>query len=169
MQILMHCRVVLNQKHFRKLDFEVQVAAVMDTDANTITDLLQADAAVISVESLQDNQQKDPDLLQLIQYTEEGTLPTSQQRACNYKLVLQNQLFVMLDGILYYVDHKHANRRLLMLPKHMRERVIEENHRGKFRGYFSGTEFSRVSFLCSGGKVCTYKDIYVIVKAWLRV
>ena len=41
---------------------------------HTITDLLQADAAVIPTESLQDNQQKDPDLLELIQYMEEGTL-----------------------------------------------------------------------------------------------
>ena len=114
---------------------EVQVAAVMDTDANTITDLLQADATVIPTESLQNNQWKDPDLLELIQYLQKGTLPTSQQQA--RKLVLQTQLFAILDGILYYVDRKHANRRLLVLPKQMWERLIVENHRGKYGGHFS--------------------------------
>lgn len=91
--------------------------------------MLQADAVNISIESSRDNQQKDPDLL-------EGTLPVDEQQA--RKLVLQTQSFVILDNVLYCVDHKRANTKLTLVPKHSCQRVIKENHRGKIGEHFSG-------------------------------
>ena len=59
----------------------------VETDESTITNLLQAEAVDIPMESLKDNQRKDPVLLEMIQYIEEGKLPADRQRA--RKLVLQ--------------------------------------------------------------------------------
>ena len=60
-------------------DMEVQVAAVGDMSENVITTLLQADPLDTQTATLQEDQHKDPDLLELIRYMEEGILPTDQQ------------------------------------------------------------------------------------------
>ena len=93
---------------------EVQVAAVVDMSKNDITTLLQADPLDTQTATLQEDQHKDPDLLELIRYMEEE-VPTDQQLA--RKLVLQAQEFVILDGILYYLDGKRGNQRLTVVPK----------------------------------------------------
>jgi len=94
---------------------EVQVAAVMDGNKDDITTLLQADPVDKPTTALQEDQRRDPDLLELIRYMEEGILPADQQGA--RKLVLQAQTFVILDDILYYVDSKRGNQRLAVVPK----------------------------------------------------
>jgi len=94
---------------------EVQVTAVMDGNRDDITTLLQADPVDKPTTALQEDQRRDPDLLELVRYMEEGILPADQQKA--RKLVLQAQTFVILDDILYYVDSKRGNQRLAVVPK----------------------------------------------------
>ena len=50
-----------------------------------------------------------------------------------------------------------------MVPKHIHKRVIEENHRGKFGGHFSGDRVFK-SLISNWWWEGTYKDIYVYVK-----
>ena len=54
------------------------------------------------------------------------------------KIASQLFLFAVLDGILYYIDHKRNHQRRVVVPKHLKERILEETHRGLMSGHFSG-------------------------------
>ena len=53
------------------------------------------------------------------------------------KLVLEGTLFAVTDGILYFLDPKHGNRKRTVVPKQLRRQILEETH-SRFGGHFSG-------------------------------
>lgn len=53
------------------------------------------------------------------------------------KLVAQETQFSMIDKILYYIDHRHGNRRRVAVPQHLREKLLRKTHGGTYGGYFS--------------------------------
>ena len=69
-------------------------------------------------------------------FLQNGVLPEDSNRA--KKLAAQESLFALIDGILYYVDPRHGNRKRIAVPSHLREQLLEENHRGIYSGHFSG-------------------------------
>ena len=117
---------------------ETQVAAVCPHP--TITDLLQEDSfnlrQGVNGDIYGEEQRKDPTLLETIMYLQDGTLPEDSNRA--RRLAAQESVFVLLDGILYYVDQHHGNRRRVAVPTHLREQLLKESHRGVYSGHFSG-------------------------------
>ncbi len=44
----------------------------------------------------------------------------------------------VLKGVLYYLDPKKNHSKRLVMPKHLREELIEQYHGGPFAGHFSG-------------------------------
>ena len=100
---------------------EVQVSAV-SSDEN-IESLLDSKPPEIVPDSFSNEQKKDEQLREIIQFLEMGELPSDDTRAC--KIALQQSLFVMVD-VLMFVDMKHKGQRQVVVPEHLRQRMMEE-------------------------------------------
>ena len=81
-------------------------------------------------------QVKDQRVKKVIEFLQHGKLPEDRTRA--HKFALQESLFAIIDGILYYVDPKRQNRKRVVVPKQLQRQVLEETHAGPFAGHFSG-------------------------------
>ena len=89
-----------------------------------------------SLESFSSEQRNDPEVKELIVFLEDGTLPTDDVKA--RKLALQESLFTVTDGILYFLDPKHGNRKRAVVPKQLRRQILQEVHSSPFGSHFSG-------------------------------
>ena len=75
-----------------------------------ISDLLAAPPQTSVLENdLYQEQRKDPKLAVFIHYLEDGILPQDEKEA--RKTVALATKFVILDKVLYFVDHKKTGRR----------------------------------------------------------
>ena len=92
--------------------------------------------ATIEPASFAEEQRKDPRVFEVIHLLESGELPADEQRA--RKLALQENLYVVVDGVLYHLDPKLTGSKRAVVPQHLREQVMEQSHRGPMAGYFSG-------------------------------
>jgi hypothetical protein len=81
-------------------------------------------------------QWKDPEVREILEYTERGKLPENVHRA--RRLVSEGSVFVTVDGVLYYIDPRRGNRRRVVVPKQLRRQILEETHSSRFAGHFSG-------------------------------
>lgn len=79
---------------------------------------------------------KDPVLKEMMDFLHRGTLLDDLNRA--RKLAAQQPLFPLMDGILYYIDAHHGNCKRVVVPSHLRVKVLQENHHGLYSGHFSG-------------------------------
>ena len=103
-----------------------------------ITDLLAAPPQTsVSENDLYQEQRKDPKLAVFIDYLEDGVLPQDEKEA--RKTVALATKFVILDKVLYFVDHKKTGRRRAAVPSHLQERLLQEYHGGRMAGHFSGS------------------------------
>lgn len=61
------------------------------------------------------------------------------------KIVSQEPLFSIIDEILFYIDTNSKGQvtHRAVLPTHLCQSVMEENHRGPFAGHFSGDHMYR--------------------------
>ena len=132
---------------------EFQVAIVRsDQDINTI---LEADPAQMS-ETPADyasEQCKDQQLKEIIDFLSDGQLPKDSNSA--KVIASQEALFMLTDGILYFVDPKSNNRRKVAVPKHLQKQLLEENHRGLYGGHFSGPR----ALQCIGEAVVVARNV----------
>ena len=105
---------------------EAQVAAVHSD--HMITELLLIDpATAVAGDDGNDytvEQSKDPVLREMINFLQEGTLPEDLSKA--RKLAAQKSVFILTDGVLYYVDPRHSNRRRVAVPTHLRDQLYTE-------------------------------------------
>ena len=90
----------------------------------------------VGAEELVKLQVEDNQLSQLRQYLQDGELPEDGKQA--KRLVLEKERFVILDGVLYYVDPGGQHRLRIAVPKKLRETLIKETHAGPFGGHFAG-------------------------------
>ena len=81
-------------------------------------------------------QSKDPEILVIIEYAENGTVPKDARRV--RRLVSEGSVFVIVDGIAYYVDPKRENRRRAIVPQQLRKQILANAHSSRFAGHFSG-------------------------------
>ena len=81
-------------------------------------------------------QRKDPEVLEIIEYAEDGKVPVDPHRA--RQLVLEGSVFAMGDVIAYYVDPKRGDRRRAVVPRQLRKQILESAHSSRFAGHFSG-------------------------------
>ena len=82
---------------------DVQVS-VVDSERANIEDLLETPPASDSLPDYQQEQQKDPRLLQIIHFLEKKDLPPEEELA--RMTSLESPLFTIVDGVLYFVDPK---------------------------------------------------------------
>ena len=119
---------------------EIQVAAIGSDDCSVgdrnIDTLLKCDPISGTSASFEEDQRKDPAMVEIIRFLEEGVLPDDPDRA--RKLALQEHLFVIIDRVLYRLDSKQDHRKQVVVPRHLQEQIMEEAHRGPMSGHFSG-------------------------------
>ena len=114
---------------------EVQVATIQ-TEQSTIQSLLQSAPLSYSQQSLAPEQQKDPEVLEIVMFLEKGELPLDEKRA--RRIALQASLFTLVDGVLFYLDPKQEHRKRAVVPSHLREQLLQENHSSLMGGHFAG-------------------------------
>ena len=85
---------------------------------------------------LAEEQARDPDLHQLITFIERGQLPPEEDST--QKIALQQPLFTVTEGVLYYVDLKRGNKKRAAVPKTLQWTLLEETHAGPYGAHFSG-------------------------------
>ena len=82
-------------------------------------------------ETLADRQRRDPELLNTIQYLDEGTLPLEEKDARRVTLIAEQ--FTVIDKVLYHLAKDHSLR--VVVATEDRERLFREAHDGKFSGH----------------------------------
>lgn len=96
-----------------------QVAAVR-SDGADLTELLQLEPEINPVRNVTDfalEQRKDPLIREIVMFLESNKLPLDKDRA--KRLALRSTLFVLIDGIVYYVDGKQGGRKRAVVPSHL--------------------------------------------------
>ena len=107
---------------------------VTSASANAdIQDLLKLGAVTRGNDSFVDEQQKDSEILEMILYLTKDDLPDCDKTA--RKIVAKAPCFT---GILYFLDSKRGGRKRCVVPHHLRQSIMEENHSGPMAGHSSG-------------------------------
>ena len=52
-------------------------------------------------------------------------------------LVVEGRRMEIIDGVLYHEDVSNPGRRCIVVPKPLRQELLEENHSTMFAGHFS--------------------------------
>ena len=84
----------------------------------------------------------DPEVQKFIDLVECGELPEDELIA--RKMALQQSLFTVIDGVLYYVDLKRNNCKRAVVPQSLKKQILEQTHAGPFGGHFSGQRMFNV-------------------------
>ena len=80
-------------------------------------------------------QRRDPELVELITYLEQGELPADDQKA--RRIILQKPLFAIENGILIFLDSKQDHRRRVVVPSHLRQQLLSEHHSSSMGSHFA--------------------------------
>ena len=83
-----------------------------------------------------DEQEKDPEILEMKVFLGSGRLPDDVQRP--RKVAAQAPLFTLIGVIVYLIISKKNNRKRCVVPVHMRRELLEEIHSGPLAGHFAG-------------------------------
>ena len=122
---------------------EVGIAAV-----DSVTILLQPviflyslkTQQLLELDSFASEQVRDPFVREVFNFMRSRQLPEDKVLAC--KIALQESLFTILDGILYYLDPKHSSRKQAVVPKQLQKQILEDAHSGLYGGHFCGRMYS---------------------------
>ena len=86
-------------------------------------------------DDIKQEQRSDPDLLPMIEYLESGKLPAEEQTS--RKIVIESPKFELIDGVLYFEYPSSPHHWCIVVPKHLRQTLLEEAHSGQFAGHFA--------------------------------
>ena len=95
---------------------------------------------LLELDSFASEQVRDPFVREVFNFMRSRQLPEDKVLAC--KIALQESLFTILDGILYYLDPKHSNRKQAVVPKQLQKQILEDAHSGLYGGHFCGRMYS---------------------------
>jgi len=76
---------------------------------------------------VQKEQRQDGELYDLIKYLETKVLPEGEVRRQKV-LVSAQQGYYLVDGVLYFESTEVADRRRLVVPTHLHQRIVDEHH-----------------------------------------
>ena len=94
------------------------------------------DNAGCGMEQVQQEQRQDPVLAKLIDYLRDGKLPDDVSEA--QRVLAQGKKgYYVVDDILYYDGMDWPGRCCLVVPNHLRGRILDEHHDSCFAGHFA--------------------------------
>ena len=129
-----------------------QIAVVQSEGSTDILELLAAPPLTSSYQDFSVEQSKDPELQQLLCFIQNGTLPESNNSA--RQVAAQAPLFTLVDGVLFFVNPKYRDRKQCVVPKHLRQTIMEEHHSSPMSGHFLVRSFTKSCHAIGGGRVC---------------
>ena len=91
---------------------------------------------------VQEEQRQDTTLKALIEYLENQTIPVDPKVAVEVTS-LARKGYYLVDGVLYHEGADMPGKRRLVVPRHLRKQVVEENHDAIFAGHFSSKKTQR--------------------------
>ena len=106
-------------------NIEVQVAQISSMP-NTIKDLLQAEPETTEIncsDLISDEQLKDQELVPIIIYLKDGTLPEDVKLA--KKMVAEATLYAIHNDILYYVGPRQTETSRVVVPQRLRKDMMQ--------------------------------------------
>ena len=131
---------------------EVQVASLQsdpdpEPDARQqgdgeITNLLTELPRLAETEDFAAEQQKDPDVKEII---EQGTLPSDDKKA--RRIAMQKSMFAIENAMLFYLDPRQGYRKHAVVPKSLREQLLLEHHSSQMGGLYPVRRKAPRSFL----------------------
>lgn len=98
----------------------------------------KGDAAVkstLDVEELRMIQQEDSDLVPMIAYLKDRSLPSDDKVA--RRIVFESQQYSLLDDVLHHENPSAPGCMCAVVPKKLQSKLVEEAHGGLFAGHFS--------------------------------
>ena len=111
-----------------------------DSDGTSVTvegsDVLQLSGPDSTLQQVQTEQWKDPELARLIDFLTDKILP-SDPREANVVVGLAKKGYYVIDGILYYEDTEVCDHRCVVVPHHLRQKLLDEHHDLPFAGHFA--------------------------------
>ena len=98
------------------------------------TETVKADE-VLDMEVLRSQQQEDADLTPMLDYLKSGGLPSDNKTA--RKIVFEGRHYSLLDNVLHHENPSFPGRVCPVVPKELRNKLMEETHGGIFAGHFA--------------------------------
>ena len=87
------------------------------------------------LKSVREQQRQDGVLSDLISYLQSKELPSDEQ-AAGRVLKMNKRGFLIVSGVLYYEGDGTGGRRLVV-PSHLQQKLLDEQHDGVFAGHFA--------------------------------
>ena len=114
-------------------------ASVLQISQGTV---MTEDKMARCLQQVQAEQRKDKDLVKIIEFLTKQTIPTDPQEA---KIVLNmaTKGYMVVDGILYYEGEEVPSRQCLVVPVHLRQKILDEHHDLPFSGHFAAKKMSQ--------------------------
>ena len=81
--------------------------------------------------------------MKIMNFLTDQTLPTDSQEAkivLNVAKIVLNVAkrgYIIVDDILYYEGEEAPNRRRVVVPAHLKQRILDEHHDLPFSGHFA--------------------------------
>ncbi len=125
----------------------VAVVQTKPSESSSITSLLESSPRPVEKQSFAVEQSRDPEVQELKHFLEKQELPTDEERARH--IMMQSSLFALMDDVLYYLDPKQEHWKRVVLPRQLRQRILNENQNSQPR------RFMQLSFDIGGGMGCT--------------
>ena len=100
------------------------------------SDVLQLSEPDLTLQQVQTEQRKDPELARIIDFLTDRTLP-SDPREANVVVGVAKKGYYVIDGILYYEGAEVRDHRCVVVPSHLRQKLLDEHHDLSFAGHFA--------------------------------
>jgi len=120
-------------------DSDITSVTVVTVEGN---DVLQVSEPDLTLQQVQTEQRKDPELAGIIDFLTDKTLPSDPHDA-NVVVGLAKKGYYVVDGILYYEGAEVCDHRCVVVPSHLRQKLLDEHHDLPFAGHFAAKKMAQ--------------------------
>ena len=90
----------------------------------------------------QNEQRKDEELMRILTYLQDKILPEDSKQAMQV-VHLAKKGYYIVNGVLYYESSDVPDQRRIVVPQHLRQQVLDENHDTIFASCFSAKKLKK--------------------------
>ena len=107
--------------------WNLQSAAITDSGPETrgnlvISELLKKPSVPAQSEDFVVEQQKDPEIVEVIKFLKSADLPSDDSRA--RRIALQKPLFLLEWDMMFYIDPKQKHWKRIVVPQHLTPEIV---------------------------------------------
>ncbi len=90
---------------------------------------------MVELDAVRELQEKDPEVMEMLRAVKDSSVLEEMKKG--KRAVNEFTHFVVVDGVLWYLDSARWNRPKLVVPAAMQEKLMSEAHSGPFGGHFA--------------------------------